>query len=222
MTLVHEDDEIIPLICNQIKENSENEKDYNIREIGSCWWREFSGIFKNSYGDSFQSQRTIGIASLARTIETYQSKCNAEELIQVQFEHWIQPKIYSDTIAFLQTLQGIPVYILSNIDTSDILKAVHFHQIKVTDILTSEDVKSYKPRPELFQEALKRSHLKADEVIHIGDSLLSDVTGAQNLGITAVWLNRLNKTLPEGILPDYVCKDLNEVSALLLSDYEKH
>jgi HAD superfamily hydrolase (TIGR01549 family) len=45
------------------------------------------------------------------------------------------------------------------------------------DILTSEDVKSYKPRPELFLEALRRNNVKPDEVIHIGDSITSDGRG---------------------------------------------
>ncbi|GGG16838.1 hypothetical protein GCM10010916_37100 [Paenibacillus abyssi] len=58
---------------------------------------------------------------------------------------------------------------------------------------------------------LRRFNLDPTEVIHIGDSIISDVSGAQNAGIRAIWLNRLNKTKPEGITPDYICKDLFEV-----------
>lgn len=217
-TLVHEDNDIIPIICDRIKANTNI--DCNTREIGSYWWKEFSNIFRNSFGNTFQLQREIGIKSLSKTIDKFESNCKAEELIQIQFEHWIKPKIYSDTFSFLKALEGIPVYILSNIDTTDILKAIEFHELKITDILTSEDVKSYKPRPELFNEALKRSKLNANEVIHIGDSILSDVGGAQNLGINVVWLNRLNKSVPEGIKPDFICKDLNEVRTILLSEFE--
>ncbi|GAB6926304.1 hypothetical protein JCM10914A_02870 [Paenibacillus sp. JCM 10914] len=218
-TLVHEDDDIIPVICNRIHGNAEVE--CNSREIGSYWWREFSSIFKDSYGDSFQLQRDIGINSLSKTIETFKSDIVAEELIQIQFEHWIKPRLYPDTIPFLQAFESTPVYILSNIDSDDILKAIDYHKIRVTDIITSEDVKSYKPRSEMFYEALKRSNLKAGEVIHIGDSILSDVGGAQNLGISVVWLNRLNKSLPKGVSPDLICKDLNEVKTYLLNGFEE-
>jgi FMN phosphatase YigB (HAD superfamily) len=57
--------------------------------------------------------------------------------------------------------------------------------------------------------------LNSNEVIHIGDSIISDVSGAQNLDIKAVWLNRLGKKKPDDITPNYVRKDLNEVSKVL-------
>jgi hypothetical protein len=52
-TLVHEDDEIIPVICDQIR--SSTETICEIKEIGSFWWKEFSGAFRNSYGDTFSN-----------------------------------------------------------------------------------------------------------------------------------------------------------------------
>lgn len=214
-TLVHEDDDIIPLICERIRENAKFQ--CTTKEIGSYWWKEFSRIFRDSYGETFQSQRALGIQSLQTTIEQYQSNCVAEELIQKQFAHWTQPKLYSDTLPFIESLHGTPVYIVSNIDGADIAQAIAYHQIEVAEALTSEDVRSYKPRPELFLEALKRSKLDAHEVIHIGDSLLSDVAGAQALGIHAIWLNRLNKTLPEDIQPDYIAHDLDEVRTYVMS-----
>lgn len=93
------------------------------------------------------------------------------------------------------------------------MKAIEFHYLKIRDIITSEEVKSYKPRPEIFIEALKRSKLNVNEVIHISDSILSDVGGALSLGIKFIWLNRLNKSIPEGINLDYMCKDLTEARA---------
>jgi HAD superfamily hydrolase (TIGR01549 family) len=212
-TLVHEDDDIILLISEQIKATTT--VNCNINDIGNYWWSEFSIMFRNSHGETFQTQRMLAINSLSKVIKHFGSKCIAQELIQLQFEHWIKPKLYEDTKPFLEAFKGFPVYILSNIDSNDIHEATTFHEIEVTEILTSEDVMSYKPRPELFLEALKRSKLKADEVIHIGDSITSDVGGAQRLGIKAIWLNRLNKPTPDGIKPDYICKDLNEVRTIL-------
>ena len=67
-------------------------------------------------------------------------------------------------------------------------------------MFTSEDARSYKPRKELFELALKGSGLAADEVIHIGDSMSSDVKGAGALGIRTLWLNRFGKEVPEGVV----------------------
>ncbi|MFD0711694.1 HAD family hydrolase [Paenibacillus sp. GCM10027626] len=212
-TLVHEDDEIIPIICENIRSSSETICE--IKEVGDFWWKVFSAAFRKSYGDTFQTQRSLGISSLSETIQNYNSSCIAEDIIQIQFDHWQRPKIFEDTKPFIQSLHGLKTLILSNIDTSDINEAIKYHDIQVNNVITSEDVKSYKPNPELFQEAIRRFNLNPNEVIHIGDSIISDVSGAQNVGIRAIWLNRLNKKKPEGIIPDYICKDLFEVRNVL-------
>ncbi len=44
--------------------------------------------------------------------------------------------------------------------------------------------------------ALKKVNLQPDEVVHIGDSLSSDIKGASALGINTVWINRDGKVVP--------------------------
>ncbi|WP_435921488.1 HAD family hydrolase [Paenibacillus sp. DYY-L-2] len=212
-TLVHEDDEIIPLICKEVRQNAVEPCD--IKEIGSHWWQGFSNLFQNSYGDSFRSQRELTIDSLQETMSRFKSTGDVRELVRKQFAHWVEPVIYADTLPFLEELKGFQVYILSNIDTADVLAATTAHGIRVDGIYTSEDVRSYKPRPELFLEALSKNGLLPQEVIHIGDSLTSDVGGASRVGITTVWLNRLNKQKTGGPEPDYICNNLTEVTDLI-------
>ena len=95
---------------------------------------------------------------------------------------------------------AVPIYIVSNIDMEDILKAIEFHGLKPAGIFTSEDAKSYKPRKELFEFAFNRTGLKPNEVIHIGDSLSSDIQGANAVGINAIWVNRSFREVPEGVV----------------------
>ncbi len=90
----------------------------------------------------------------------------------------MKPGIYEDTLPFLREFEYLPMYILSNIDTSDIKAAMTFHDLKFTGVMTSEDVRAYKPRPELFETALEKYGLAPEEAIHIGDSLRSDIEGA--------------------------------------------
>ena len=54
-------------------------------------------------------------------------------------------------------------------------------------------------RPELFRLALAETGLAPGEVVHIGDSLSSDVGGAAPLGISALWLNRNSRPVPAGV-----------------------
>ena len=114
------------------------------------------------------------------------------------FEHWITPPIFEESKSFFAS-SPIPIYIVSNIDTADILKAIKYHDLTPAGIFTSEDAKAYKPRKELFELALRKTGLKAGEVIHIGDSISSDIKGASSVNIKALWLNRFNKDIPDGV-----------------------
>ena len=86
-----------------------------------------------------------------------------------------------------------------NIDRDDVLKAIEYHGLKPNGIFTSEDAKSYKPRKELFQFALNSTGLSAEQVVHIGDSLSSDIKGASAVGINAIWINRSKREIPNGV-----------------------
>ena len=64
---------------------------------------------------------------------------------------------------------------------------------------TSRSAKAYKPHRELFDKALEISGCLPEEVIHVGDSLSSDVEGAKRAGIRPVLLDRKGKAAPEGV-----------------------
>lgn len=211
-TIVYEDDEIISKICSIICDNSNIS--CNPKEIGTYWWNSFSSMFTKSYGEAFESQRSIEHKSLVDTIHNFKSDENADKLSKLLYKYWEKPDIYEDSKEFLNSID-IPIYILSNIDRVDIENAMSFHDIQVNFVITSEDVKAYKPRPEMFNEALSRLNLRSDDVIHIGDSLTSDVMGAQQLGIRTAWINRKGRRLTNHINPDIVTKNLIELIGVL-------
>ena len=194
-TVVHEDGEIIKKITEIVYDTGRVE---NKSEIGAFWWNDFQSMFTNSYGDSFETQRVLEEKSLVHTLAKFCSTANAKELSNYMFEHWIKPPIFEESKEFFAS-SPIPIYIVSNIDTADILKAIEYHDLTPTGVFTSEDARAYKPRTELFELALRSTGLKADEVIHIGDSVSSDVKGASAVNIRALWLNRFGKEIPEGV-----------------------
>ena len=59
--------------------------------------------------------------------------------------------------------------------------------------------KSYKPRKEIFELVLSKVGLKASEVLHIGDSLSSDIKGVGAVGINTIWINRSGKDIPDNV-----------------------
>ncbi|WP_127532827.1 HAD family hydrolase [Paenibacillus kobensis] len=52
-------------------------------------------------------------------------------------------------------------------------------------------------------------------MLHVGDSLVSDIQGAQQVGIAAAWMNRKGKALPDGMKPDFVVSDFDELKVIL-------
>ena len=194
-TVVHEDGEVIKKIT-QIIFDTGNAEDKG--EIGSFWWLDFQDMFLNSYGDTVETQRTIEERSLVHTLEKFGSDSDPKELSEMMFAHWVEPPIFEDSKEFFEK-STLPIYIVSNIDTADIMQAIDYHGLKPAGVFTSEDAGNYKPRKELFELALQRTGLNPDEVIHIGDSISSDVKGASAVGINTLWLNRFGKSVPDGV-----------------------
>lgn len=195
-TVVHEDGEIIKKITQIIYETGIVE---NKSEIGAFWWNDFQNMFTNAYGDKFEKQRILEERSLENTIKKFHSTANAQELSSYMFEHWIKPPIFEDSRDFFES-SPIPIYIVSNIDTEDIMKAIKYHNLNPAGVFTSEDAKSYKPRKELFELAINRVGLQPENIIHIGDSISSDVRGASQVNIKALWLNRFGKEVPKDVI----------------------
>jgi len=63
---------------------------------------------------------------------------------------------------------------------------------------------------------MKKADCTNEEIIHIGDSLLSDVLGAQRAGIANVWLNRKASSGLEVVQPENEIKTLTELLDLMI------
>ena len=194
-TVVFEDGENVGRISNRIFETGKAE---SASQVGSYWWDVFKTLFENSYGENFKTQRELETQSLIDTIQNFGSSEDGVKLSNEMFEYWVKPPIFEESKQFFEECP-VPIYIVSNIDREDILEAIEYHGLTPQDVFTSEDARSYKPRKELFEFALKSTGLLAEEVVHIGDSLSSDIKGAAAVGIDAIWINRGDKQVPEGV-----------------------
>jgi 2-haloacid dehalogenase/putative hydrolase of the HAD superfamily len=92
---------------------------------------------------------------------------------------------------------------------------VAHHDLDLPLRVTSEAVCSYKPRPEIFLAALDQLRLPAANVLHVGDSLTSDVAGANVLGIPVAWVNRRARPRPPHLLIEHEISDLRDLLPVL-------
>lgn len=194
-TVVYEDGEIVKKISQKIYETGNAQ---SVSQVDSYWWKTFKTLFENSYGENFRTQRELETKSLIDTIEHFESSEDGVKLSEEMFEFWVKPSIFEESKQFFKECP-IPIYIVSNIDRADILEAIEFHGLNPQGVFTSEDAKSYKPRKEIFELALSKTGLHPNEVLHIGDSLSSDIKGAYNAGIKALWINRSGREVPDKV-----------------------
>jgi putative hydrolase of the HAD superfamily len=114
--------------------------------------------------------------------------------------------VFSDVVSSLQRWhnQGIQLGIISNFDTrlNQILKVLDLEKF-FTSITISSVAGTAKPEQNIFEIALKKHGLIAQEAWHIGDSLIEDYQGAKKAKIHSFWLNRSASSLKiENQLPN--------------------
>ena len=81
----------------------------------------------------------------------------------------------------------------------------------------AQDIGIEKPDPRTLHIAAQRAGCGLEQLLHVGDSLVTDVAGAQAFGAHGVWLNRNGASNDTGIEPDYEILSLAELPALLSS-----
>jgi 2-haloacid dehalogenase/putative hydrolase of the HAD superfamily len=211
-TVVHEDDVVLRELCATIVQSAPT--GVTDAEVARRWSTGFFDGVRSSHGDTFRTQRAIERSVVAATCRDVGATCDPDALSDVLFDRWQQPPVFPDALTFLAGLD-VPVVVVSNIDRCDIEAAIAHHGLPLGRVLTSEDVRSYKPRPELFRAGLAELGLPPAQVLHVGDSTSSDVAGANRLGLPVAWVNRSGRPRPDGCHPDHEARNLDELLPLL-------
>jgi 2-haloacid dehalogenase len=127
---------------------------------------------------------------------------------------------YPDTVEALYRLKRrFKLVILSNIDDDLFTSSARLLEIHFDEVITAEQVKSYKPGHAHFQEMLKRCKTVPDRVLHVGQSLYHDVIPAKSLGFNTVWIHRApgyGATRGADALPELELRDLKSLADLAM------
>ncbi len=112
---------------------------------------------------------------------------HADDAFEVFFEGRNQVQFFPGALQMLASLsQRFPLIALTNgnADISRTGLSDFFH-----GALNSADVGAKKPDPAMFNQALARQGVSAEEAVHVGDHLVDDIHGARNVGMHTVWAN---------------------------------
>jgi putative hydrolase of the HAD superfamily len=82
-------------------------------------------------------------------------------------------------------------------------------------VLVSEEVGWRKPHTKIFEEALKRLEVTAEETVYVGDSPLEDIKGAKAAGMKTVFVPSqfysMKDLYESQQKPDIIMKDTQEL-----------
>lgn len=100
---------------------------------------------------------------------------------------------YPDSTSTLRRLKemGVAIGLISNWDGSarQVLKNVGLYDF-FDDVLISSEVGISKPDPRIFEMAIERLGVSAEESLYVGDNYFDDVVGANSIGMKAMLIRR--------------------------------
>jgi len=123
---------------------------------------------------------------------------------------------FPDTRAALEVLgSGRRLAIVSNVDRVDIEATLAALGVSFSQVVTAEDVRSYKPAPAHLVELGRRLGTPSGKHLHVAQSLFHDIRAGAALGLDTAWINRLGEALPPDVRPTFHCPDLASLAAEL-------
>ena len=183
------------------------------RVWGDCFFRHLD----ESHDGHFRMLAELEGDSLVETMHGLRVELDPAPYVDMLSAYWRDPRLQPEATEFLADCPA-PICIVSNADRADLDHALRRRGVRVAHVVTSEDARSYKPHMPIFEMALEQTGWSRERVIHVGDSLHSDVGGARSAGIRSGWLNRAHRIHDVGEHePDHEFADLHDLNRLLRS-----
>lgn len=129
----------------------------------------------------------------------------------------LKHNLFPETLETLNNLKGLYKLGLITNGAPDLQwKKINGSNIKhyFDCIVISGELGFAKPDERIFLTAIDSLKATKSKTIMIGDTLKSDIKGAQNSGIKTIWINR-NKSISEYIMPDYEIANLSDIFRII-------
>jgi len=181
-------------------------------ELAGRWGHVFFEAIERHNDADFKTLADLERDTLAETLRPLVGHADPTPYVAEICAYWRNPPLYPEAKKAIADCP-VPICCVSNVDTEDLESACELHGLHFDFIVTSEAARSYKPHEAIFRMALDRTGWSPERIIHVGDSLHSDVEGAHGVGIRAAWLHREDRILDIGKAdPDWTWPDLSNLS----------
>ena len=110
---------------------------------------------------------------------------------------------------------GYRIAIISNTDDDLIAGTAASIGVPIDFVITSQQARAYKPDHQLFHYAHAALGVTPQETVHVGMGQVTDLKVCHELGIRAVWIDRLGESPNREWTPHSVLPDLTRLPELL-------
>ena len=193
--------------ANDIPDTSDSLRLYH--EINLELWAAFDrGEVSKKYVTLERFVRFLQAMGLSRDPE----KCNRDYLAALG--EGVFPLPHAEMVCRELVRRGHTLYIVTNAVASvqrSRLRGSVFAEL-ITDAFISEDAGAAKPDPAYYDYVRSRvPGLTAENSLVIGDSLSTDIRGANNAGLPCCWFNPHGNPRPKDLRIDYEIRDLRQL-----------
>jgi 2-haloacid dehalogenase/putative hydrolase of the HAD superfamily len=212
-TLVTGDREAVEATCTRIVDDLD--LPLTAAELSVVWGKRFFNAIEQRNGHGFLTLFECECVTLCEALAPWRVDIDPEPYARMLKDYWSDPPAAPHAREILAELD-LPVCVVSNADTEDVVAAIERRGFRVDAVVTSEDARAYKPSADIFRMALERMNVAPRRVLHAGDSLHSDVAGAAALGIATCWVCYASRILDVGdAIPDHKISNISELTSLL-------
>jgi putative hydrolase of the HAD superfamily len=171
---------------------------------------------RNAVAEELKGERValeaIRLEAFRRTVAMAGSDNDelAAHLNSIYLKHrFANIELYPDVLPLLDSIAGR--YVLGLVSNGNGYPEGCGLQGRFAFVIFAQTVGVEKPDPAIFQQACREARCSPEQLMHIGDSLVSDVAGARRAGAVSVWLNRGRKPNRTDIRPDHEIHSLVEI-----------
>jgi 2-haloacid dehalogenase len=147
-------------------------------------------------------------------IEGLRRAADREEIVvedaELFVEAWPSFQVFSDVAEAVHTLRARDwrLAVLTNCDDDLFAQTARCLAFDLDEVVTAEQVQSYKPQLDHLEEFRRRTLPKAGHWIHVANSWVADIEPASRFGTPTIWVNRdrddYDSSLAAAVLTDFV------------------
>ncbi|MFC1697781.1 HAD family hydrolase [Nanoarchaeota archaeon] len=179
------------LLHNGVKP-SPNKQIKSILGLEKMDFSEFIFIFEEAFMTQKNPSMENEFKKVCKTFLVKPEKELIDKMVKVWKENKSFAKPFPETIEVLDGLKKkYKLILLSNTDGFLIQKILKKYDMEkyFEQIVLSCNIGMLKPNPDIFKLILEKNKLKKEEVVMVGDSMISDIEGAKEVGIKGILID---------------------------------